>query len=92
MCQLQTNPPIGFLFRAQPSLLTAEASSHIMDEIFNSDDEEARSRLLKIMQDFLISESEKHATKEKEKGVVYVIEFTPRCADSSRSCVEVENT
>lgn len=42
-----------------------------MDEIFQSDDEDARCRLLKIMQDFLISESEKHAAKEKEKGVSF---------------------
>ncbi|KAJ3559315.1 hypothetical protein NM688_g422 [Phlebia brevispora] len=34
---------LGFLFRAQPSLLTAETSAHIMDGIFNSDDEEGRS-------------------------------------------------
>ena len=60
----------GFLFRAQPTLLTAESSAHIMDEIFNSDDDEAKSRLLKIMQEFLISEAEKHATLEKEKGNV----------------------
>ena len=59
----------GFLFRAQPTLLTAEASSRIMDDIFSSSDEDARGRLLKIMQDFLVSEAEKHAAIQKEKGM-----------------------
>lgn len=58
----------GFLFRAQPSLLTAEASSRIMDDIFASDDEDARGRLLKILQDFLTTEAEKHAALQKEQG------------------------
>lgn len=39
-----------------------------MDDIFASSDEDARARLLKIMQDFLVSEADKHATREKEKG------------------------
>jgi cohesin loading factor subunit SCC2 len=55
----------GFLFKAQPALLTAETSAHIMDQIFASSDMEARARLLKIMQEFLISEAEKHLVKEK---------------------------
>ena len=63
-----SNVCIGFLFRAQPALLTAEASSRIMDDIFSSSDEDARGRLLKIMQDFLVSESEKHAAVQKEKS------------------------
>lgn len=58
----------GFLFRAQPSLLTAEPSAQIMDDIFASDDEDARSRLLKIMQEFLVAEADKHAAKEKDTG------------------------
>ena len=62
------NRSAGFLFRAQPSLLTADTSSHIMDEIFNSDDDDAKGRLLKIMQEFLVSEAEKHTVAEKEKG------------------------
>ena len=61
---------IGFLFRAQPSLLTAEPSSQIMDDIFASNDEDARSRLLKIMQEFLVAEAEKHAAKEKDAGEI----------------------
>ena len=74
-------PPTGFLFRAQPSLLIAESSSHIMDEIFNSQDEEARCRLLKIMQEFLVAEAEKYATLQKEKSrqpVPYAIRPTHR--------------
>ena len=64
---------LGFLFRAQPSLLTAEPSSQIMDDIFASEDEDARSRLLKIMQDFLLAEADKHATKDKDSGKSYAI-------------------
>ncbi|GJE95924.1 sister chromatid cohesion protein-like protein [Phanerochaete sordida] len=63
---------LGFLFRAQPALLTAEPSSRIMDDIFSSSDEEARGRLLKIMQDFLVSEAEKHANLQKEKAMAGV--------------------
>lgn len=55
----------GFLFRAQPTLMTMERSSTIMDAIFASPEEEGRGRLLKIMQEFLISEASKHSAKEK---------------------------
>lgn len=65
------NCPTGFLFRAQPALLTADTSSRIMDDIFSSSDEEARGRLLRIMQEFLVSESEKHASLQKEKGLAF---------------------
>lgn len=56
---------LGFLFRAQPTLMTLEPSAVLMDSIFASPDEGARGRLLKIMQDFLISESMKHSAREK---------------------------
>ncbi|KAH9923582.1 hypothetical protein B0H21DRAFT_765352 [Amylocystis lapponica] len=56
---------LGFLFRAQPALMTTDASASIMDTIFASPEEEARGRLLKIMQDFLFSEAAKHSAKEK---------------------------
>ena len=36
-----------------------------MDAIFASPEEEARGRLLKIMQDFLITESTKQSVQEK---------------------------
>ena len=55
----------GFLFRAQPVLMTAEPSAKIMDAIFESPQEEIRGRLLKILQDFLIAEATKHAANEK---------------------------
>ena len=55
----------GFLFRAQPTLMTLERSAGIMDAIFNSSDEESRGRLLRIMQDFLVSEAAKHAEQRK---------------------------
>jgi len=45
--------------------MTLERSSMIMDAIFASPEEDARGRLLKIMQEFLVSESAKHAAKEK---------------------------
>ncbi|KIK80090.1 hypothetical protein PAXRUDRAFT_833727 [Paxillus rubicundulus Ve08.2h10] len=59
---------LGFLFRAQPTLMTLEQSAGIMDAIFDSPDEESRGRLLRIMQDFLISEVAKH--EEQQKGSV----------------------
>ncbi|KAK1217276.1 Sister chromatid cohesion protein 2 [Marasmius sp. AFHP31] len=57
---------LGFLFRAQPTLMVLENSAAIMDSIFESPEEEGKARLLKIIQDFLVSESVKHSTKEKE--------------------------
>lgn len=61
----------GFLFRAQPSLMTLESSATIMDAIFASPDEETRGRLLRIMQEFLVSEAAKHSAKEK--GAIFPI-------------------
>ncbi|KAJ6466251.1 hypothetical protein C8R45DRAFT_1021008 [Mycena sanguinolenta] len=57
---------LGFLFRAQPTLMTMERSAVVMDEIFSSSDEDRRGRLLKIIQDFLISEAAKHSAKLKD--------------------------
>lgn len=57
----------GFLFRARPTLMTMERSSSIMDDIFHSSDLESHGRLLRIMHDFLISESAKH--HEEQKGL-----------------------
>lgn len=59
---------LGFLFRAQPTLMTLESSAAVMDAIFNAAEEEPRARLLKIIQDFLVSEAAKHSTKEKENA------------------------
>ncbi|RPD54662.1 hypothetical protein L226DRAFT_613702 [Lentinus tigrinus ALCF2SS1-7] len=56
---------LGFLFRAQPALMTAEPSAKIMDDIFTSPIEDIRGRLLKILQDFLVAEAAKHAANEK---------------------------
>ena len=55
----------GFLFSAQPALMTAEPSAAVMDAIFVAPEEEGRARLLRILQDFLVSEAAKHAAKEK---------------------------
>jgi cohesin loading factor subunit SCC2 len=60
----------GFLFRAYPTLMTLESSATIMDAIFTTPDEEARGRLLKIMQDFLITESTKQSAQEKGQSIV----------------------
>ncbi|KAI0265712.1 hypothetical protein BC834DRAFT_970070 [Gloeopeniophorella convolvens] len=59
---------LGFLFRAQPTLMTMESSAVVMDAIFASQEEDGRARLLKIMQEFLVSEAAKHAQKEKAKA------------------------
>ncbi|KAJ7175276.1 sister chromatid cohesion C-terminus-domain-containing protein, partial [Mycena filopes] len=61
---------LGFLFRAQPSLMTMPRSALIMDDIFSSPDEERRGRLLKIIQEFLISEAAKHTAKQKDTVAV----------------------
>ncbi|KAJ7457662.1 hypothetical protein B0H11DRAFT_208709 [Mycena galericulata] len=61
---------LGFLFRAQPSLMTMERSAVIMDDVFSSPDEERRGRLLKIIQEFLISEAAKHSAKHKDSIAV----------------------
>lgn len=45
--------------------MTKDQSAEIMDAIFASEEEEGRGRLLRIMQGFLVSESEKHSAKEK---------------------------
>jgi hypothetical protein len=61
---------LGFLFRAHPTLMTMEQSAVIMDEIFASPEEDGKGRLLKIIQDFLVSEASKHSAKEKGMFVV----------------------
>lgn len=61
---------LGFLFRAQPTLMTLEQSAGIMDAIFASPDEESRGRLLRILQDFLVSEAAKHTEQQKGSGQV----------------------
>lgn len=52
--------------------MISEASTRIMDEIFQSDSDETKGRMLKIIHDFLVSEASKHAEveKEKEKGEI----------------------
>ncbi|KAL5482593.1 SCC2 [Sanghuangporus weigelae] len=55
---------LGFLFRAQPTLMTLDSSATIMDAIFASSEDDNRARLLKIMQEFLASESTKHSVQQ----------------------------
>ena len=56
---------LGFLFRAQPTLMTLESSASVMDAIFESPELDNRARLLKLMQDFLVSEAAKHTAQER---------------------------
>lgn len=48
--------------------MTLDTSATIMDSIFQSDNEQSQSTLLKIIQDFLISEATKHS--EHTRGEV----------------------
>jgi len=50
--------------------MTLESSTRIMDKIFQSDSDETKGRMLKILHDFLTSEASKHAEMEKEKGAI----------------------
>jgi hypothetical protein len=52
-------------------LMTVDYSAKIMDEIFTSGSEESQARLLKIIQDFLVSEAAKHSAKEKGTLLMY---------------------
>lgn len=45
--------------------MTTDDSAALMDDVFTSEDLEARYRLLKIIQDFLMSESSKFMAHEK---------------------------
>lgn len=47
--------------------MTKERSASIMDAIFASPEEDGKGRILRIMQEFLVSESEKHSTQLKGK-------------------------
>ena len=49
--------------------MTLQRSATIMDSIFASPEEEGHGRLLKIIQDFLISEATKHSVMEKGKPI-----------------------
>ncbi|EJC97952.1 uncharacterized protein FOMMEDRAFT_114738 [Fomitiporia mediterranea MF3/22] len=55
---------LGFLFRARPTLMTLESSATMMDAIFASSEEDNRGRLLRLMQEFLVSESAKHSAQQ----------------------------
>ena len=50
--------------------MTQEPSTRIMDKIFQSDSDETKGRMLKILHDFLVSEVSKNAGMEKEKGAI----------------------
>ncbi|KAG8738993.1 Sister chromatid cohesion protein 2 [Ceratobasidium sp. 414] len=87
----------GFLFRAHPSLLTHDDSAEMMDVIFASPQEEAQARLLKIMQDFLLSEASKHThaanNNKPKKGAVNMDELignTDGFADSGVSSAIIQ--
>jgi cohesin loading factor subunit SCC2 len=50
--------------------MTLSRSASVMDEIFASPDEDGRGRLLKIIQEFLVSEAAKHSANEKGSSKV----------------------
>lgn len=50
--------------------MTLERSASIMDDIFHSSDLESRGRLLRIMHDFLVSESMKQHEEQKGEGPI----------------------
>jgi len=50
--------------------MTLERSASIMDDIFHSSDLESRGRLLRIMHDFLVSESMKQHEEQKGEGLI----------------------
>lgn len=60
--------------------MTRPQSATMMDAVFSSSDEDAKGRLLKIMQGFLISECEKHATLQK--GTHYLLLILPNVFDA----------
>ncbi|CCO30647.1 Protein rad9 AltName: Full=SCC2 homolog [Rhizoctonia solani AG-1 IB] len=88
----------GCLFRAHPSLMTREDSAEMMDAVFASPQEEAQTRLLKIMQEFLFSEASKHThasanNKPKKAGAVNMDELignTDGFADSGVSSAIIQ--
>lgn len=45
--------------------MTTDESAELMDTVFSAADFEARARLLRIIQDFLMSESSKFMAQEK---------------------------
>lgn len=51
--------------------MTLESSATMMDAIFSSQEEENKGRLLKLMQEFLVSESTKHSAQEKGNSVLF---------------------
>ncbi|TRM61170.1 hypothetical protein BD626DRAFT_502962 [Schizophyllum amplum] len=57
---------LGFLFRAHPTLMSTPDSAVVMDRVFEGDDEDARARILRIMQEFLQAQEQKHAMQERE--------------------------
>ena len=67
---------LGFVFRTHPVLMINEASTTIIDAVFDAPDVAPRLQLLRIIQDFLLSQEQAQATaaasvrpKKKQKGV-----------------------
>lgn len=66
--------------------MTHERSSSIMDSIFASSDQEGHGRVLRIIQDFLASEAEKHnATEKGEHLSISVATFVDKRVDNSKN-------
>lgn len=69
--------------------MTTDESAALMDAVFTSEDLEARYRLLKIIQDFLMSESSKFMAHEKsasyEVFTVVTLWSLMRCLDMAKT-------
>lgn len=63
--------------------MTLESSASMMDAIFESPEYDNRARLLKLMQDFLVSEAAKHMAQER--GFSSVTSFSTKLTISLES-------
>lgn len=65
---------LGFLYRAHPMFMLEEESTTIMDKIFTSSTVEAKALLLRIICDFLVSQTQMGHGDEKSEltNAIYV--------------------
>ena len=73
--------------------MTHERSSSIMDSIFASSDQEGHGRVLRIIQDFLASEAEKHSANEKGECLsISVATFVDREQTTPRTKISLQKS
>ena len=58
----------GFLYRAAPMLMLQGSSTRIMDRIFASGTDEAKVQLLRVIVDFLQSQSGSSSKRSADTG------------------------